>query len=506
MNFIKIHAPIEILYDLAEEFQMKMPTHPNDIGAKHWLWNPVGRFFKNFQYGSTSKRLNYFAIPFQKERLSEFLHHECSNMFFTSAERSRLVYYILQKVKFGDGPTHIGLSNLLHKGVFQDAFPLHDGPKLKNKNIPPMNKRQTLQKHWASFGCSFEPQPIDEIKEYFGEKIALYFAWLGFYTAFLLPVAILGVVVFGYGVFASINSNIVKESCSDPTRPNGTGGHLFYMCPVCDKLCSYYLLSSTCILAKISKFFDNDITPLFAIFMSLWATMFLEFWKRRQISLTYKWNSIGFKSSEEEIRPEYTGTGGILKQNPITGVHESYPNASFIKNLLRIMGSGGTILTYIVMIIITVVGVNVFRTVFTIILIASRNYVVHERADIIAVIAAAFINLITINILKFVYKKVAFVLTKCENPRTRSDFLDSFTIKMFWFQFFNRYSSIIYIALLKEEVITGTPGHYHRFGFAKFRLDGCKNHGGCFLQLAIQLTVIMVGQQFIDNVFETLLP
>lgn len=33
MNFIKIHAPIEILYDLAEEFQMKMPTHWQNIGS-----------------------------------------------------------------------------------------------------------------------------------------------------------------------------------------------------------------------------------------------------------------------------------------------------------------------------------------------------------------------------------------------------------------------------------------------------------------------------------------
>ena len=41
---------------------------------------------------------------------------------------------------------------------------------------------------------------IPGIREYFGEKIGLYFAWLGFYTAWLLPASIVGVAVFVYGI------------------------------------------------------------------------------------------------------------------------------------------------------------------------------------------------------------------------------------------------------------------------------------------------------------------
>ena len=29
--FIKVHAPMEVLYDIAEELQLKMPTKLNDI-------------------------------------------------------------------------------------------------------------------------------------------------------------------------------------------------------------------------------------------------------------------------------------------------------------------------------------------------------------------------------------------------------------------------------------------------------------------------------------------
>ena len=36
LKFIKVHAPIDILYYCAEEMQLKMPTRPNDIEIKEW--------------------------------------------------------------------------------------------------------------------------------------------------------------------------------------------------------------------------------------------------------------------------------------------------------------------------------------------------------------------------------------------------------------------------------------------------------------------------------------
>lgn len=39
-----------------------------------------------------------------------------------------------------------------------------------------------------------------QYRQYFGEKIAIYFAWLGFYTGMLVPSAIVGLIAFLYGV------------------------------------------------------------------------------------------------------------------------------------------------------------------------------------------------------------------------------------------------------------------------------------------------------------------
>jgi hypothetical protein len=83
-------------------------------------------------------------------------------------------------------------SSLLNKS---DAESRPSPAQVKSSTI----NRQLLYEHWASWRCLFRFQPLDEIENYFGTRVAFFFAWLGFYTTWLLPMALLGVLIFFFG-------------------------------------------------------------------------------------------------------------------------------------------------------------------------------------------------------------------------------------------------------------------------------------------------------------------
>ena len=59
------------------------------------------------------------------------------------------------------------------------------------------------------------------VRRYFGEKIAIYFAWLGFYTAALVPVALLGWIAVLYGIGKAGNDAYIGEICGSSYSSKG---------------------------------------------------------------------------------------------------------------------------------------------------------------------------------------------------------------------------------------------------------------------------------------------
>lgn len=71
-------------------------------------------------------------------------------------------------------------------GVVLSHFPLHD-----------LNQLVRLQRAWVRFFSFNYEIPLDEVKDYFGEKIGLYFAFLKYYGKWLRIPAVLGIFVYG---------------------------------------------------------------------------------------------------------------------------------------------------------------------------------------------------------------------------------------------------------------------------------------------------------------------
>lgn len=115
---------------------------------------------------------------------------------------------------------------------------------------------------------------------------------------------------------------------------------------------------------------------------------------------------------------------------------------------------------------------------------------------------AAILNLIVITGLNYAYDYFAVFLTNMEYRRTQTEYDESLTLKIYLFQFVNYYSSIFYIAFLKGKFV-GYPAKYNRI--FKLRQEEC-SPGGCFMELCIQLVIIMVGKQALNAILEMLIP
>lgn len=449
------------------------------------------------QDSTLEEKGSFFMANFKEAEVTKFVNHHNKAEFFDNIDRIYIVQQICFNARFAEGRHGVGLRRMIYEGAYVAGYPLHDGPVALEPDEEPSNNRQRLHRDWARFGRFYKFQPYGAIKDYFGSEIALYFAWLGFYTAMLVPLAIIGLVVFLYGIVSAGSHIPVQDVCGG--RNNAT----WYMCPLCDRQCSYWdLASSTCLYAYVTHFFDNDWTVGLALIASVWATLFLEFWKRRQASLAQEWHTDDFEEEEEPLRPEYSSTVTTLKKNEATGKMEPYvPKLTLYR---RYGGVFSIIIFMIFLVIAAVVGVVVYRAAVFASLSGNKEKNIQTRARIITSATAALLNLLAINLLKFAYSKLAVWLTDWENPPTRTDYEDSFTWKMYLFQFVNTYASIFYIAFFKSGLVVGTPGRYKRIG-GRFRLDGCSEQG-CFLELCVQLLIIMVGQQIIGNVTEVVIP
>ncbi|KAL7053321.1 hypothetical protein AAHC03_025481 [Spirometra sp. Aus1] len=310
--------------------------------------------------------------------------------FFTSCERQTIVRYYLMSLRAAssecwskDLPFSTDQSIipvLLSAGKIKSIFPLHDRETLK-----------VLLHTWV--GGFKHHQPIDLVEEYFGVHIALYFAWLSHYTKALIFPAVFGILCW-------------------VLLPSDKTAALFY--------------------------------PIVALCTMLWATLFLESWKRTNSSYTYRYGTLDRPSVLlEEPRPQFYG---YWEPSPITGrLERFYPRW---RRCLTVC-------------LVTVPVVSVCLLFVGLVSLGCMRLqdITDKKAQKWPFLVASLVSYlpmilhaICIFIFNEVYYKIARWLTDLENHRLDEDYTNALVAKLIMFQFVNIFFASFYIAFCQKDL------------------------------------------------------
>merc|ERR550519_3241139 len=424
--------------EFRDPFRMPMVSLQNSVQGSFrcWLERVQSPFYPDPNLFPRHQEQDYTATY---SRDKDYLFEDDDAKFFSPAARSRIVEFILQRKRFlpdgADDDFAFGINRLIKDGVYLAAYPLHDGTI-----ETPGSQRQLLSQEWACWSKWWKYQPLDAIRDYFGVKIGLYFAFLGFYTAMLIPPSLVGIVCFLYGVATASFDIPSSEVCGSMAN--------VIMCPTCDEICSTWLLGETCEIVRAKYMFDNVATIVFAVFMSLWSAVFLEVWRRYSAEICHRWDVFGFDPEDDHPRPAYLLQLKDVKpedweENFVTREREPFPPFWRMK-LPGVMLSWTTVTLLVTLAIITVIAIIFYRISMVAAFIAVDDSHIKSHFSNIITGTGAAINLICILIFNFVYNYVAKWLTEMELHRTQTSFDNSLALKIYLFHSVNCYASIFY--------------------------------------------------------------
>ncbi|XP_046941434.1 anoctamin-7 isoform X2 [Lynx rufus] len=558
VHYVLLRAPWAVLCYYAEDLRLKLPLQELPNQASNWsagllAWLGLPNILLE---DVPDVPPEYYSCPFKVSKLSRFLGSDDQENFFTSTERHQILFAILAKTPYGHEKKGLcGIDQLLAEGVFSAAFPLHDaallsptpttvpgrpawvsppdsflstgpvqdtprgpsgpGPHPKAGSVPVLGSLEPVEQVPAS-------GPRAQILR--GEGgLLLRLAWV------LHGLAPAGSGSGHSGVPGGLFPGVLRHthgSCSLSSCPEGRSCAAAPITLRCAR--SAWTAPSGCSPVpapwprehsagrraqgshashsrarprpQAGRLFDHGGTVFFSAFMALWAVLLLEYWKRQSATLAYRWGCSDYEDIEERPRPQFAASAPTTAPNPVTGEDEPYfPERSRVR---RVLAGSTVVVMMVAVVVVCLVSVILYRAIMAILVSRSNNTLLAAWASRIASFTGSVVNLVFILVLSKIYVALAHILTRWEMHRTQTKFEDAFTLKVFIFQFVNFYSSPIYIAFFKGRFV-GHPGNYHTlFGV---RNEECAA-GGCLIELAQELLVIMVGKQIINNVQEILVP
>lgn len=232
---------------------------------------------------------------------------------------------------------------------------------------------------------NFQFSELSTIKNYFGEKIGFYYAWMSYYTAWLMIPAIPGLAITIYQL--------------------------------------------------VLKDVDTIFTSLYALLVCIWVTIFIERWKRKSAELCLKWgvSDVLLKTGEARVlREEFIGYEYFSHETHNTEKKTYNPRCLWL------------LLSFQIPIFIILIGLCIATFFGNIQLkkVKSDNVTINKFMSTIA----GVINGIVIAIIDKIYSLLATFFVNRENHKYKDTYEKSYVYKIFIFKFVNTNLSLFYTA------------------------------------------------------------
>lgn len=368
-----------------QQLRVKANQGKKTPDGKTIIWNSIS-LTDEFQQSSIQP-YDYIYGEYKKASEYQILYTQYSSEGrkhpFKQVDRIKLILSILQ-APLTEAPPGAGLN------ITEMSAPAK-GPVVKGQfpiqNFEELNR---LQVKWLTMWDWPWNQPIDMIRDYFGERIGFYFLYLGHYAGMLMLPAALGA---------------------------GT-----------------YILK--CYEAKP----ESTLQPYFTIVVVIWSTFFLEGWKQKQATKALHWGMHGFES-EEQDRVLFEG---IDTKSPVTGETIKYFPTAEKKRRQSIVQA--IIFSMIMGVIATVAGIFFFQWWVS---QPANAALLTIRGFNLGSIIASMANAIVIGVLNAMYGGNAVALNDWENHRTDTNYEDALISKIFVFTLVNSFAALTYVSFIK---------------------------------------------------------
>lgn len=368
---------------------------------------PSGEMMKIAEELAIRKRdLEGYVRTFHSADVDMFTTNPDASDLFTQSEQILLIEYCLDKIKpdntFDDV---VGNESILEwcqrQHYLEDVFPLHHDQSAKD-----------IMAELSFSSPLYDVGGISKLQDYFGEKVALYFAFLTFYTKTLVSYAAAGIAV---------------------------------------TVASTFMHSKAALLLF-----------LYSIFGALWGASLISLWKRRNIEIVYMWTSLIMGDSSDESLMSMTKKEDL--RNKFFGIEVSH---RITGEKITVFPKRQKLVRYLLSIVVVLCSLFVSSKLMMAALDFedTMNLWLEDKAHLYKWSSPFIMKGIVLknlplglylgclNILDVVYGLVAEKLTLQENHKYHSEYENSLVLKLVLFQFLNMNAAYLYVAFIRQDYL-----------------------------------------------------